>query len=268
MLYLRAEQAINEPDPERKAALTVALRRDWDAGELRRNGRGEPVRAVSEPGRPPRPLLVHPRELVQRKLTTDEGRAALVHAVAHIEFNAINLALDAVYRFRDMPDAYYSDWLRVAAEEAGHFRLLAVRLEELGHGYGDFPAHDGLWEMCRRTGHDVLVRMALVPRVLEARGLDVTPGMMQKLRSAGDHRTNEVLAVILDEELAHVAIGSHWFRYCCEQRGQDPEATFDDLLTRYMTAGVRGPFNTEARRSAGFSAADMQVLERLDVRFQ
>ncbi|MEX0730878.1 MAG: ferritin-like domain-containing protein [Aquisalimonadaceae bacterium] len=263
MLFSRVYEAIQEPDPATKGRLATALREGWDSGELRPVADSGP-RPIGEPGRPVRPLLVDPRELVQRKLSTDEGRAALVHAVAHIEFNAVNLALDAVYRFRDMPDGFYGDWLRVAAEEASHYSMLADRLGELGYGYGDFPAHNGLWEMCRDTAHDVLVRMALVPRVLEARGLDVTPAMMQRLRSAGDARTAAILIVILREEEGHVAIGSRWFRYCCEQRGLAADATFLDLLGRHMRGRVRGPFNEAARRNAGFSAGEMRALMQRD----
>lgn len=262
MVFSRAAAAIGEPDPEIKAGLAVALCEDWDAGRVTRLPAAEPE-PIGEPGRPARPVLVPPRELVQRRLSTAEGRAALVHAVAHIEFNAINLALDAVYRFRDMPEAYYGDWLRVAAEEAGHFRMLAERLGQLGYAYGDFPAHNGLWEMCRDTAHDVLVRMALVPRVLEARGLDVTPGMIRRLRKAGDDTTVTILEVILREEEGHVAIGSRWFRHCCEARGLEPERTFRDLLGRYMRGRLRGPFNHAARRNAGFSERELRELERL-----
>ncbi|MEJ2654165.1 MAG: ferritin-like domain-containing protein [Acidihalobacter sp.] len=156
----------------------------------------------------------------RRGLGTREGRAALVHAVAHIEFNAINLALDAVYRFRSLPRAYYDDWLRVADEEARHFMLLADRLTDFGMRYGDLPAHNGLWEMAVKTADDWLLRMALVPRVLEARGLDVTPGMIERLRQAGDMETVAALEVILREEVGHVAIGSRWFE---EARGDVQE---------------------------------------------
>lgn len=262
MLYCRALEAIHEPDPGNKVKRVAALRADWRAGRVLRQEEGQPA-PIGEPGRPERPQLVAPRELVQRRLSTDEGRAALVHAVAHIEFNAINLALDAVYRFRGLPDDYYGDWLQVAEEESSHFTMLAGRLRELGYAYGDFSAHNGLWEMCRVTAHDVLVRMALVPRVLEARGLDVTPGMMERLRSAGDARTADILRIILQEEEGHVAIGSRWFRYCCEGRGVDPESTFLDLLNRFMRGRVQGPFNEPARRNAGFSASELQALARL-----
>lgn len=215
------------------------------------------------PGRPERPRLVAPRELPRRGLAGGEGRAALVHAVAHIEFNAINLAWDAVARFRGMPDDYYSDWVGVAVDEARHFGWLAARLAELGHAYGDFDAHDGLWDMAVKTADSCLARMALVPRVLEARGLDVTPGMIARLRGAGDNATVEILEDILREEVAHVAAGSRWFAWCCEREGIDPEATFETLVARHFRGALRGPFNVEARLRAGFTAAELENLNTL-----
>jgi uncharacterized ferritin-like protein (DUF455 family) len=186
-----------------------------------------------------------------------------VHAIAHIEFNAINLALDAVYRFRGMPGRYYEDWLSVAADEARHFQLLQDRLAALGRAYGDFPAHNGLWEMAEKTADSCLVRMALVPRVLEARGLDVTPGMIERLTAVGDLETVAVLRVILAEEVRHVAIGTHWFRHCCAQQGLEPSATFLALLESRHSGAVRGPFNLQARYAAGFSADEMERLAML-----
>ncbi len=262
-LYTRAHAALMLRDPADKVATTRALYAAWQGGDLER-APAEPVQRVEVPGRPDRPRLVHPRDVPQRKLASDEGRAALVHAIAHIEFNAINLALDAVYRFRDMPEEFYGDWLQVAAEEAYHFSLLRDRLAELGHGYGDLPAHNGLWEMAVKTDHDVLVRMALVPRVLEARGLDVTPGMMERLRRVGDERTVGLLEIILRDEIGHVAIGSRWYAYACEQRGVDPQETFLALLDQYMTGRLRGPFHEEARRQAGFSEVELAKLNALD----
>ncbi|HKY92429.1 MAG TPA: ferritin-like domain-containing protein, partial [Nevskiaceae bacterium] len=207
-------------------------------------------------GRPARPELVRPRDVPHRGLGSAEGRAALVHAVAHIEFNAINLALDAACRFGGMPDDYYADWISVAQDEARHFTMLATRLAALGHAYGDFPAHNGLWEAAEKTAHDVLARMALVPRVLEARGLDVTPGMINRLDEVGDRETAAILRVILDEEVRHVAIGTRWFRAVCVSRGLEPVATWRDLLARN---GVRihEPLNRPAREAAGFEAAEL-----------
>jgi len=204
---------------------------------------------------------VPPRALPQRGLGSVDGRLALIHAVAHIEFNAINLALDAVYRFRAMPAEYYADWITVAADEARHFSLLRTRLGELGAAYGDFDAHDGLWEMAVKTSATCLERMAMVPRVLEARGLDVTPGMIERVRAAGDTVTAEILALILREEVAHVAAGSRWFAWCCTREQLDPESTFLALIARHARGTIRGPFNIAARMAAGFSAAELKRLE-------
>ena len=220
-----------------------------------------PIYRLAVPGRPDKPELVQPRELPRRKINSLEGRVSLLHAICHIEFNAINLAWDAVYRFRDMPVEYYSDWMKIAKEEAEHFSLLSDYINELGFAYGDFAAHNGLWEMAVDTDHDVLVRMALVPRVLEARGLDVTPGIMEKFASVGDKRANEILTVIQREEIGHVEIGSRWFRYCCEQRGLEHDKTFRDLLKQYMNSGIKKPVNHDARLKAGFTQQELDYLE-------
>lgn len=219
-----------------------------------------PIYPVDQPGRPLKPALVAPSEVKRRRLGSELGRAALIHAIAHIEFNAINLALDAAGRFRDMPKPYYFDWLSVAADEARHFQLLSDRLQSMGFAYGDFPAHNGLWEMAQRTDHDVMERMALVPRVLEARGLDVTPGMIERLRNVGDQQTIDILEVILSEEVRHVEIGSDWFRHCCEQRGLQAEPVFLALLKNYFDGQLRGPFNVPARLLAGFTQAEMDAI--------
>lgn len=184
----------------------------------------------------------------------------LVHALAHIEFNAVNLALDALWRFADMPAEYYVDWLRVAREEAYHFSLLSEHLQGLGYAYGDFTAHDSLWEMVDRTVDDVMARMALVPRTLEARGLDAIPPLRAKLVQAGDLAAAQILEIILRDEIGHVEIGNRWYCYLCQQRGLEPRATYQQLVQRYRAPQLRGPFNLEARRQAGFSEADLQDL--------
>lgn len=249
-------------EPVAKCAAVARLAAAWFAGEVGVD-RATEVEPIGPPGRPARPILVDPARVPRRRLGSLEGRAALVHAIAHIEFNAINLALDAVYRFRDMPEAYFADWLSVAADEARHFGLLVRRLRDLGHAYGDFPAHNGLWEMAEKTAETCLVRMALVPRVLEARGLDVTPGMIARLDAAGDRDTVAALEVILEEEVRHVAIGTRWFRFCCEREGLDPSTTFLELLECRYSGTVRGPFNLEARYEAGFSPQEMAALSDL-----
>lgn len=213
------------------------------------------------PGRPDKPDLVPPKALPRRRNNQQTGHATLIHAICHIEFNAINLALDATARFADMPEAFYLDWMQVAYEEAHHFLLLDEHLQSMGFHYGDFPAHDGMWEMAQKTHHDPLTRMALVPRVLEARGLDVTPSMMKKLKNSGDHKAFDILTLILEEEIGHVTIGTRWFNFLCEQRGVDPFETFKTLLHTYFNGEIRGPFHTEARLDAGFTQQEMDLLE-------
>ncbi len=216
--------------------------------------------ATPLPGRPARPALIPPKAVPRRSPFTAEGRAALLHSVAHIEFNAINLALDAVWRFPGLPEAYYWDWLRVAREEAHHFTLLSEHLASLGHRYGDFDAHDGLWTMCEKTAHDPLARMALVPRTLEARGLDATPPMQDKLRKAGDLRAVEILDVILRDEVGHVAIGNRWYAWLCARDGLDPTAHYPVLAALHGAPRLRAPFNLEARRAAGFTEEELANL--------
>jgi uncharacterized ferritin-like protein (DUF455 family) len=212
------------------------------------------------PGRPERPALVPHTQLKPRSAQSREGRAALLHALAHIELNAIDLALDICWRFAGLPDAFYRQWLGVAREEALHFELLRDHLATLGFAYGDFDAHDGLWQMAERTRHDLLARLALVPRTLEARGLDAAPAVKAKLVAAGDHRAGEILDIVLRDEIGHVAIGNHWYRWLCAQRGLDPAATYDELAARHEAPRPRGPFNLEARRAAGFDEAELAAL--------
>ena len=260
-LFAHAQECLQLSDPARKVATTADVAAKFADGRLRVDAAADAPLPIGTPGRPARPQLVSPRNLPQRGLGTPDGRAALVHAVAHIEFNAINLAWDAVYRYRGMPPEYYRDWIGVAADEARHFTLLQARLVQLGHAYGDFDAHDGLWEMATKTAESCLVRMALVPRVLEARGLDVTPGMIERLRAAGDDATVAILELILREEVAHVAAGSRWFVWCCVRAGLDADATFAELIARHARGAVRGPFNTQARLAAGFSEQELARLQ-------
>jgi uncharacterized ferritin-like protein (DUF455 family) len=259
-LQQAARNCLEAIDPAEKVALTLQTAAWVESGICD----SAPAARVAEhlpPGRPPHPELVHYSRVARRKLSTDQGRAAFLHALAHIEFNAINLAWDAVCRFDNMPDRYYRDWSRVAGEEAQHFSMLSTRLLELGYHYGDFPAHDGLWEMAAKTAHDVLVRMALVPRVLEARGLDVTPGMIERLRAAADDSSAAILVRILQDEIGHVEIGSRWFRHVCHERGLDPVLTFGNLLSEYQLGPVRKPMNIPARRQAGFRTEEISLLE-------
>ncbi len=262
-LHAAAKRCLDTTDPAEKLRLTHQAWQALLVGELTPDPHAPAPSPIGAPGRPARPRLVPVRNVPQRGLGTPAGRAALVHAVAHIEFNAINLAWDAVYRFRGMPAGYYRDWASCAHDEARHFALLTGRLAELDHAYGDFDAHNGLWEMAEKTAHHDTARMALVPRVLEARGLDVTPGIIERLTAVGDARTVAILEVILHEEVAHVAAGTRWFHWCCARDGVEPRDTFIGLLRQYMGPGLRGPFNHEARLRAGFDAEEMDRLLEL-----
>jgi uncharacterized ferritin-like protein (DUF455 family) len=258
----RLAACLRASEPVAKVACVHALQADWKAGRL--DPAVDAARTpVDQPGRPPNPELIPPQKVPRRRTDTLPGRAALIHALAHIEFNAINLALDAAHRFAGMPPAYYADWLRVADEEALHFDLLNAHLATLGYAYGDFPAHNGLWDMALKTAHDPLVRMALVPRVLEARGLDATPLIVDKLKAAKDTRMVGILAIIERDEIGHVAIGSHWFAWLCAARGLEPETTFRQLLVDYDAPPLKPPFNLAARRKAGFSEPELDWLSRL-----
>lgn len=274
---LRALDILLEPDPATKASLTRALFDELPPEDP--TGAGAPLMSdgargaeltLSEaqqaamPGRPALPRLVPAKEVPSRSPFTLEGRAALLHAICHIEFNAINLALDAVWRFAGMPEAFYRDWLRVAAEEALHFTLLREHLQSLGHDYGDFDAHDGLWSMCEKTRHDIVARMALVPRTLEARGLDATPLIQDKLTRAGDLRAVAILDVILRDEIGHVVIGNRWFHHLCRERGLDAVTLYPQLVREYEAPRLRPPFNESARKAAGFTEEEMAFLLGVD----
>lgn len=257
-LRAAAAQAFALADPAAKCASVAALQTAAAQGALSLDT-AHIFTTHQEPGRPARPLLIHPAKVPRRRLGTPAGRTALIHALAHIEFNAINLALDAIARFPDLPEAYYFDWLKVAGEEAHHFDLLVARLMDFGHGYGDFPAHDGLWEVAAKTCHDVLARMALVPRILEARGLDVTPGLQARLQAVGDVASAAILEIVLRDEINHVAIGNHWFTFLCRQRGCVPPATFLTLCETHAIKPPHPPFNVPARRAAGFDDDELSA---------
>jgi len=258
-IFNRAHHCLMIDDVDEKLRATHALHAAWLGGEV---GMAAAPLAVPTPvpGRPEKPELVPATEVPRRRLGTPRGHAALIHSIAHIEFNAINLALDCVYRFRDFPRDYYGGWLKVASEEATHFALLREHLRGMGFDYGDFLAHNGLWDMAVKTTHDPLIRMALVPRVLEARGLDATPAIMNKLRGIGDQRGVEILEIILRDEVGHVALGDAWFRALCSTRGLDPEATFAGLMRQFDAPRLVAPVNVDARRAAGFGQAELAAL--------
>lgn len=250
-------------DLTQKVELTQRAARRWARGELALDHDSIVVN-VEVPGRPELPRLVEPHHLPKRTPGTAARHAALMHSIAHIEFNAINLAWDAAYRFRGMPDGYYGDWVRVAAEEAYHFSLIDDYLARHGgYAYGDFDAHDGLWKLALSTADDVLKRMALVPRVMEARGLDVTPDMIKRLRHHGYADAVAILEIIYRDEIGHVEIGTRWFESLCRQRQLDPETTFKEMVLRYVPDRIRPPINDDARSQAGFSRGEIAFLNGL-----
>ena len=256
-LRAAALRCLLETDPLAKTRGVAALAQAWADGAVTLDSAAHIEETGTIPGRPARPELVSPRLVGRRSMATIEGRAMLAHALAHIEFNAVNLALDALWRFPAMPAAYYADWLQVSKEEAYHFTLLADHLQSLGYAYGDFPGHDSLWEMVEKTRGDVLARMALVPRTLEARGLDAIPPLRAKLAQAGDMAAAAILDIILRDEVGHVEIGNRWYGFLCEARGLPLRATYDELVVRYKAPVLKGPFNLEARRRAGFTEEEL-----------
>lgn len=262
-LFTAVYDCLMEADLDLKIQKLQLLQMDWSNDGFELTPTAE-IHRVPDAGRPAKPQLVSPRDLPKRRLGSKEGQVALMHSIAHIEFNAVNLALDALYRFQDMPYDYYRDWLGVAGEEAYHFQMIREHLYHMGSEYGDLTAHDGLWVTTYETDHDPLVRMALVPRTLEARGLDVTPPMLQKLRAIGDKRGVEILKILLRDEIGHVEVGTRWFRYLCAQRGVNPFNTFKDILDNYYHGDLREPFNYDARREAGFCEEEIAWLTRID----
>lgn len=256
-LFQALADALACRDVARKLELTTALHTAWHASRL--DWQDDAPVALSC-GCPDKPELVAPKLVPQRSPQSLEGRARLLHAIVHIEFSAINLALDHAARFRGMPKQYYTDWIGVAAEEAYHFTILRERLNCLGHDYGDFPAHAGLWRMAEQTAHDVLVRMALVPRLLEARGLDATPPIQKRLEACGDMASARVLDIILRDEIGHVGLGDTWFRHLCAERQLSPESTYRRLIAEFKAPRPQAPFNESARLASGFSREELASL--------
>lgn len=249
--------------PRARAALQA--RAPADKCVLLLDGAALPDAAVPDmplAGWPAALQIVSPDKVSHRGLGTTEGRAAMLHAIAHIEFSAINLALDAVCRYPDMPAAFHADWYRVAVEEADHFSRVATRLQQLGQSYGDWPVHQSLWQLADKTAHDVLARMALIPRLMEARGLDATPPILEKFRQLGDADTVAALEIIVRDEIGHVALGDRWFRYLCQQRGLPVEPTYLALIRDYAAPWPRAPFNRPARLAAGFTEQELAELAR------
>jgi len=256
-VFAELKRIILLEDAQEKCAATHAIARNFDGAYLKHESN---VEQIPKPGYPSTLELVAPRLLKRRGIQSQQGRNILLHAVAHIEFNAINLALDAAYRFRHQPIEFYQDWINIADDEARHFELIRNYLKQHDCDYGDYTAHNGLWEMAVQTQHDVVARMALVPRVLEARGLDVTPGMIKRLENVGDKLAIEILDIIYHDEIGHVERGSHWFFYQCEQHNLEPKATFLKMVETHLHGELRGPFNISARLQAGFDEMEMAYL--------
>lgn len=210
--------------------------------------------APDRPARPDAPALLAPQDVPRRRINRGiAGRIALLHALCHIELNAVDLAWDIIIRFtdQDLPTDFFDDWVKVATEEARHFMMLSDRLKQLDAAYGDLPAHDGLWDAALETRHDLAARLAIVPMVLEARGLDVTPAMIEKLRGVEDTASADILEVIYREEIGHVRIGKRWFTFVCARRNQEPGTFWRDLVAKHFRGDLKPPFNVPARDQAG-----------------
>lgn len=250
---------LNAADPAKKVHLSALYASQWAAGTLSEIGAARPP---ERPARPQRPQLCRPGDMKRRRFGSARGRIAFIHAIAHIELNAIDLAWDMVARFtaEDLPGEFYADWVGVAADEARHFTLLADYLQKNGAAYGDLPAHDGLWEAAAETSDDILARLALVPLVLEARGLDTTPAAIAKLTENGDSDAAAILKTIAAEEIPHVAAGVRWFEYVCAARGLEPKSSYQNLVRTRFKGTLKPPFATDARAAAGFDAAWYEPL--------
>lgn len=260
-----ARAVVAASDLDAKVRLAHATARAWFARSLSLRARtgGQPM--PDQPGRPAEPVLLPPRDMPKRAIGGQAGRIALLHSLAHIELNAVDLTWDLVGRFADrpLPRSFFDDWVRVGLEEAKHFSLLRQRLIDLGSHYGALPAHHGLWEAAESTGHDLAARLAVIPLVLEARGLDITPTMIDKARGLGDAATADILAIIYRDEKRHVDAGAKWFRFLCDREGRDPERRFQDLVRRHFKGGLKPPFNDRARAEAGLTPGFYRPLVRL-----
>lgn len=256
-----ATRAVGEADLDRKTGLTRALAQRWRERRISLRSPLDPP-LPERPGRPDRPLLVPPKDTGKRSLHTLPGRIAMLHALAHIELNAVDLALDIVARFADqrVPHSFFDGWMMVADEEAKHFGLVRARLKALGADYGDLPAHDGLWQSAHQTRNDLTARLAVVPLILEARGLDVTPSLQAKMHETGDLESAEVLRIIYEDEKGHVAVGAKWFRFLCSRENKDPALTFQHLVRVNFRGALKPPFNDIARAAAGLTPSFYRAL--------
>ena len=248
---------------DEKRRLTKQMADRWEARQLSLiSSRASHLVPPQRPGRPVKPDLVPPHLVPRRSIRSEKGMIALLHAIAHIELNAIDLALDIIARFArlSMPRSFYDGWVMVAREEARHFGLLNDRLADFGAAYGDLPAHDGLWEAAQRTGHDLMARLAVVPLVLEARGLDITPSLIRQVGETGDTHTAEIFHIIYEDEKGHVAVGAKWFRFLCHKRGIEPAAEFQALVRRHFRGPLKPPFNDLARAKSGITPGFYRAL--------
>ncbi|MBE0559941.1 MAG: ferritin-like domain-containing protein [Ochrobactrum anthropi] len=261
-----AIRAISASDLDEKVRLTRDTAARWFGRTLSVRSPLDPP-LPERPGRPEKPELVPPRMLKKRSLNTEHGRIALMHALAHIELNAIDLALDIVARFaaKPIPRSFFDGWMKVADDEARHFTLLRDRLKSLGADYGDMPAHDGLWQSAHQTRNDLEARLAVVPLILEARGLDVTPSLLEKMIETGDHETAAILDVIYNDEKTHVAVGAKWFRFFCARNKIDPAARFRELVRANFRGELKPPFNELARAEAGLTPSFYRSLSPVSI---
>ncbi|MFK5894203.1 MAG: ferritin-like domain-containing protein [Pseudomonadota bacterium] len=262
-LFQEAEHCLTIADPEAKIAYGMEVVSAWHAVQLEWNSFESPI-IINSPGRLDKPIIVAPKKLKKRGFGSEKQIASLLHALAHIEITAVNLAWDSICRYPGMPKEYYNDWIDTAKDEGEHFLALRQQIQLLGFDYGDFPVHGELWNMAVLTGGNLMHRMAIVHRVLEARALDVVPFSVKKFQSINANDTAKVLINIANDEVNHVAAGTRWYHYCCEKEKLDPEVTFFQLIKQYLHSYPRGPFNEPARKLAGFSNDELSLLKQYD----
>ncbi|WP_310619741.1 ferritin-like domain-containing protein [Flexibacterium corallicola] len=260
-----ARLIVSTPSPEEKVALAYQTAELWFKRKLSIHRASLEKPMPDRPGRPAKPQLLAPRDMPKRAIGGTSGKLALLHSLAHIELNAIDLTWDLIGRFwrEPLPRSYYDDWVQVGLEEAKHYSMLSKHLAGLGHKYGDLPAHDGLWQAAQSTGKDMMGRLAIIPLVLEARGLDITPPMIEKAYKSGDAETAKILEVIYRDEKGHVAYGAKWFRFMCDRHGQHPESTFQKLVRKHFKGPLKPPFNDRARSESGLTPGFYRPLIKL-----
>jgi len=262
-LFQEAEHCLKISDPQEKIAYGMEVVSDWNATNLEWDCSDSP-RIINSPGHLDKPIIVPPNKLKKRGFGSQQQIASLLHALAHIEITAVNLAWDSICRYPGMPQEYYDDWINTAKDEGEHFLALRQQIKLLGYDYGDFPAHAELWNMAIQTADNLMHRMGIVHRVLEARALDVVPFAVQKFQTIKSGDTAKVLIRIANDEVNHVAAGTRWYRYCCEKEKVDPDKTFFKLIKQYLNSYPRGPFNESSRASAGFSKNEITLLKYYD----